>query len=453
MAQSTIAARGSKAFRHATLDQSRRAGRQRRLGRNATIPPGLAPAPHLQGALALRVAARPPGSAGHCRRLAAADAGRQTRHRRHALHLQVGDGCAGAGGGRQRARVADGGLARRRTGRGHPALWPRPRCHVAAGAGARGAVRQGRALCRAQAGAQHLRAHAPPLAPLPSGAQDRRADARARARSGRHREHHAHDVDDVRADARGVRAGAWRADVRVRLALCRRRGRHDRPLSLVHGGSDRLAHQDPPHHERERQRRQHQGHRQPPQLRDGQVFRCRGARGQALRSLGRGLRRGQHQELHLACRPQCRAGRHLCRSPHRLHADGRPRHRGRQQDCRPLRDGQCADAAAFHPAQLHGHGVPRDPPIADRHRAHDGRAGRESGSGGPAGRCAAECGWRHHPLRGREVLLRARARHPRRPLLRGAGRQDGGDRRSLRRRQVDRLAHPAAGSTTSRAGA
>ena len=51
-----------------------------------------------------------------------------------------------------------------------------------AGAGARGHVRQGRHARRAQAGAQHLRAHAPPVAALPSGAQDRRPHPRARAR-------------------------------------------------------------------------------------------------------------------------------------------------------------------------------------------------------------------------------------------------------------------------------
>ena len=52
----------------------------------------------------------------------------------------------------------------------------------------------------------------------------------------------------------------------------------------------RLAHQDPPHHERERHRRQHQGDRQPAQLRDGQVLRRRGARGAALRPVDGRLR-------------------------------------------------------------------------------------------------------------------------------------------------------------------
>ena len=44
------------------------------------------------------------------------------------------------------------------------------------------------------------------------------------------------------------------------------------------------------------------------------------------------------------------------------------------------------------------------------------------------------------PLRGRALLLHPRARDPARHHLRGAGRQDGGDRRAVGRRQVDDLA-------------
>ena len=152
---------------------------------------------------------RPAGPQDHRRGLAGADAGGQARHRRHALHLQVGDGRAG---GRHRAATS-------RPRRPLPWLVGAPvlaillygagaRCHVAAGAGARRHVRQGCPARRAQARAQHLRAHAPALAALPPGAQDRRPHARARARPARHREHHAHDADDVRADDRRVRAGA-----------------------------------------------------------------------------------------------------------------------------------------------------------------------------------------------------------------------------------------------------
>ena len=117
--------------------------------------------------------------------------------------------------------------------------------------------------------------------------------------------------------------------VRVRLALCPHRGGDDLALSVVHGAGDRLAHQDPPHHERERHGGQHQGHRQPAELRDGEVLRRRGARGQALRQVDGHLRGGQRQELHLARRAQRRAGRRLHPGAHRLHGDGGPRRRRR----------------------------------------------------------------------------------------------------------------------------
>ena len=55
--------------------------------------------------------------------------------------------------------------------------------------------------------------------------------------------------------------------------------RHRRALHVVHLHRDRVAHLDPPPHERQRHRRQHQGDRLAAQLRDGQVFRRRGARG------------------------------------------------------------------------------------------------------------------------------------------------------------------------------
>ncbi len=47
---------------------------------------------------------------------------------------------------------------------------------------------------------------------------------------------------------------------------------------------------------------------------------------------------------------------------------------------------------------------------------------------------------RHHPLRERAFRLRAGAAHPQGHQLRGAGRQDGGGGRPLRRRQIDDLA-------------
>ena len=46
----------------------------------------------------------------------------------------------------------------------------------------------------------------------------------------------------------------------------------------------------------------------------------------------------------------------------------------------------------------------------------------------------------HRAFRGRAVFLRSGAADPERSQLRGAGRQDGCDRRALRRRQIDDLA-------------
>ena len=53
-----------------------------------------------------------------------------------------------------------------------------------------------------------------------------------------------------------------------------------------------------------------------------------------------------------------------------------------KQNRRPFRHGQSLDAATLHPVELHGHGLPRNPPGAHRHRDDDGRARPQSGSGG-----------------------------------------------------------------------
>ena len=180
-------------------------------------------------------------------------------------------------------------------------------------------------------------------------------------------------------------------------------------LPLVHGAGHRLAHPDPPRHERERHGGQHQGHRQPAQLRDGEILRRRAARGAALRPLDGRLRAGQHQELHLARRPQHRPGGDLHDRADAVHGDGRARRRRRHQDGRGFRAGQRPAAAAVHPAQLHGHGVSRDQAVDDRHRAHDGRAGAEARGRGPARRRAAGRQGRHHPLRERAASATTRS--------------------------------------------
>ena len=63
------------------------------------------------------------------------------------------------------------------------------------------------------------------------------------------------------------------------------------------------------------------------QLRDGEIFRRRGARGRALRQVDGALRGGQRQGLYLARRAQCRAGGDLHRRARRGHGDVRLRNR------------------------------------------------------------------------------------------------------------------------------
>ena len=226
----------------------------------------------------------------------------------------MGDRCAGrprhrAGGARQLAR-----LGLRRAGRDDARLWRHAHRHGAAHPMARRHFRQGGDERGAAAGDAHLRAHASAVAALSSRAQDRRTDPRARARPQRHRDHRAHGAAATGADHR--RAGADRrgAAVAFRLALRRRHRRHGRALYGVHLLRDRVAHQYPPQDERERHRRQRQGDRFAAQLRDGQIFLRRNARGQALRPLDGALRGRERQGLHVARRAQCRAGGHLHRS-------------------------------------------------------------------------------------------------------------------------------------------
>ena len=78
--------------------------------------------------------------------------------------------------------------------------------------------------------------------------------------------------------------------------------RHDRRLYRLHDGRHRMAHQVPPDDERDRQRGVDQGDRQPLELRDGQVFRQRGARGAPLRSRARSATSAPRSGARAACR-------------------------------------------------------------------------------------------------------------------------------------------------------
>ena len=91
-----------------------------------------------------------------------------------------------------------------------------------------------------------------------------------------------HAVLDHPGDPR-VRPGGGGAAREVRLALRRDHVRRGGGLHRLHDPGDRVAHRDPPPRQRARLEGQHARHRQPAQLRDGQVLRQRGVRGAALR--------------------------------------------------------------------------------------------------------------------------------------------------------------------------
>ena len=354
--------------------------------------------------VALYLAVRPPRPQAAGARRHGAAAGRQARDHRGALHLQMGDRCARRPRQRAGRRLRMAGLGARRAGRHDDRLWRHAHPDGGAHATARRPVRQGGDARRAPARLPHLRAHARAVAALPSRAQDRRADPRARARPQRHRDHRAHG--DPAALAHHHRAGAdrRRADVAVRLAL--RAGDHDhrRRLHDLHLSRHRMAHRHPPPHERKRHRRQRQGDRLAAQLRDGEIFQRRAARGRALRQIDGALRGGQRQGLYLARRAQCRAGGDLHLRARRRHGDVRLRDPGRHQDGRRFRADQRHDDPALPAAEFHGHGLSRDQAGGDRHRAHVLDSGARAGNQGRARRAAAEGDQRHHPLR--ECALR-----------------------------------------------
>ena len=176
----------------------------------------------------------------------------------------------------------------------------RLRLRSRAGAGlrraARRGLRQGGAARDPQCGARDLPASARAVAALPSRPADRRPVARHRAR---------HQGDRVPALLLlfsilptiveiALVSGIlwWMFDWRFAAVTLVDRAR----LCRLHLRHHRMAPQIPSRHERERQRGQHQGDRQPAQLRDGQVFRQRGPRGAPLRRGLARLREGGGEE-------------------------------------------------------------------------------------------------------------------------------------------------------------
>ncbi len=195
-------------------------------------------------------------------------------------------------------------------------------------------------------------------------------------------------------------------------------------------------------HERIRHRRQHQGGRFASQLRDREIFRRRGARGDPLRPLDGALRESLHPDLHVACRAQCGPGGDLLhRHDHRDGAGG-ARHRGGPRLHRQLRARQRHAGAALHSAEFHGDAVPRDQTGADRHRRHVQDSRPQSRDPGQAGRQAAAHHARRRALRRRAFRLQSRARDPEGRELRGPGRPHHRHRRSVGCGQIDHLAAP-----------
>ena len=164
-------------------------------------------------------------------------------------------------------------------------------------------------------------------------------------------------------------------------------------LHVVHLLRHRMADRHPPPHERQRQRRQHQGDRLAAQLRDREVLRRRRARGAPLRPLDGALRERQREVLRVAERAQRRSGGDLHHRARRDHGDVRLRRVGRRKHHRRLRHDQRHDDPALPAAQFHGHGLSRDQAGDRRHRDHVQHPATPAGNRRPAGRQAA-CGHR-----------------------------------------------------------
>ena len=180
---------------------------------------------------------------------------------------------------------------------------------------------------------------------------------------------------------------------------------------------------------------------QPAQLRDGQVFRRRGARGRALRPRRwRATSGAAITDLDLARRAQHRPGGDLRhRHDRRDGAGGAAASSPGAHDGRRLRAGQRHADPALHPAELPGHGLPRDQAGADRHRRHvrTARAATRRSQDRPGAQPLAGRGGRR-ALRGRALRLRPGARRSCKGVsFEVPAGQDGRDRRPVGRRQVD----------------
>ena len=333
--------------------------------------------------------------------------GRQGHHPCRAHRLQGGGGPPHRGGERRRDRGPFGTRTCRRSGHDHRRLWRRPRADGAVRAIPRRVVHRGRPACRARACQPHLPASPCTVLALPPGAPHRRLEPRHRARRLWRRHHRAHGGVELDPD-RGRASHDLRPHrLLFRLYLRRGRAAHRRALCVVYLLGERTAHRHPPRHERVRYRGAFQGGRQPAQLRDGQIFRQRGARGAALRFLHGALREGGDPHLYLARCAQHRAGGDLHHRHGRLHAAGGARRDARRAHRGRLRDDQRYPHAALPAAQLHGHGLSRDQAGPDRYRDHVRAAARAGGDRRPERRQAAPRDQGRDQVRERLLRLRS----------------------------------------------
>ena len=191
-----------------------------------------------------------------------------------AAGLRARGGCAGAAGGRGRRR---GGRAGRGADRAGLGLWPVAAAGVLLQRGAGRDLRQGAGPRHAAHRARRLHPSASPVAALPPGPADGRAFAGDRTRHAGHDlraglpavQHHPHDLRDP--------AGLPDPVGDVRLQLHRGDPGDGRRLHRLDADVHRMAHPLPPGDERDGPGSQHPRGGQPAELRDGEVFRQRGA--------------------------------------------------------------------------------------------------------------------------------------------------------------------------------
>ena len=170
-----------------------------------------------------------------------------------------------------------------------PGLWRRAGPVAGFQRAAQRGFREGRTARGAPPRAVDVPAHPCAVAALSPRTAHRRSGARRRARHGGDRipavVHAVQRRADVVRDRRRLRdpVAALRLDLRARHAG------DDRRLYRLHLHRDRLAHPPPARDEHAQHRGEHEGGRQPAQLRDRQIFRERGARGGTLRPRAAGL--------------------------------------------------------------------------------------------------------------------------------------------------------------------